>query len=95
MGTNISFADSVGIYITGGNLTIGSETDNPSPTHLQFIYDILGREIKLLVNNEFKQAGRYTAEFNGSQYASGIYTFRIQVEGGQSYTAVKKMALVK
>ena len=59
------------------------------------IYDILGREMKLLVNNEFKQAGRYTAEFNGNQFASGIYFYRIQVEGGKSYTAVKKMALIK
>ena len=59
------------------------------------IYDILGREIKSLVNNEFKQAGRYTIEFNGTQFASGVYFYRIQVEGGKSYTAVKKMVLVK
>jgi hypothetical protein len=58
------------------------------------IYDILGREIKTLVN-ELKQAGRYTVEFNGTQYASGVYFFRIQVDGGNSYTAVKKMVLVK
>jgi hypothetical protein len=59
------------------------------------IYDILGREIKSLVNNEFKTAGRYTVEFNGTQYASGVYFYRIQVEGGKGYTAVKKMVLVK
>jgi photosystem II stability/assembly factor-like uncharacterized protein len=66
------------------------------------IYDILGREIKSLVNNEFKQAGRYTVEFNGTQFASGIYFYRIQVEDqrsavvdGKSYTSVKKMALIK
>jgi photosystem II stability/assembly factor-like uncharacterized protein len=59
------------------------------------IYDILGREIKSLVNNEFKQAGRYTVEFKGTQFASGVYFYRIQVEGGSSYTAVKKMLMVK
>jgi hypothetical protein len=59
------------------------------------IYDILGRQIKSLVNNEFKTAGRYTVEFNGSQFASGVYFYRIQVEGGKGYTAVKKMVLVK
>jgi hypothetical protein len=58
------------------------------------IYDILGREIKTLVN-ELKQAGRYTVEFNGNNYASGVYFYRIQVEGGKSYTSVKKMVLVK
>jgi hypothetical protein len=58
------------------------------------IYDILGREIKTLVN-ELKQAGRYMVEFNGNNYASGIYFYRIQVEGGKGYTSVKKMVLVK
>jgi hypothetical protein len=58
------------------------------------IYDILGREIKTLVN-EIKQAGRYTIEFNGNQYASGVYFFRIQVEGGKSFTSVKKMLMIK
>ncbi|MCX6163986.1 MAG: T9SS type A sorting domain-containing protein [Ignavibacteriae bacterium] len=58
------------------------------------IYDILGREIKTLVN-ELKQAGRYTIEFNGNNFASGVYFYRIQVEGGKTYTAVKKMVLVK
>lgn len=58
------------------------------------IYDILGREIKTLVN-ELKQTGKYTVEFNGTQYASGVYFYRIQVEGGRSFTAVKKMVLIK
>ncbi|MCX6164847.1 MAG: T9SS type A sorting domain-containing protein, partial [Ignavibacteriae bacterium] len=58
------------------------------------IYDILGREIKSLVN-ELKQAGRYTVEFNGNNYASGVYFYRIQVEGGKTYTAVKKMLMIK
>jgi hypothetical protein len=65
------------------------------------IYDILGREIKTLVN-ELKQAGKYIVEFNGTQFASGVYFYRIQVEGqgsavaeGRSYTAVKKMVLIK
>jgi hypothetical protein len=59
-----------------------------------FIYDISGREIKTLVN-EIKQAGKYSAEFNGTQFASGVYFYRIQVEGVKSYTAVKKMILIK
>jgi hypothetical protein len=58
------------------------------------IYDILGREIKTLVN-EFKQTGRYTVEFNGTQFASGVYFYRIQVEDGKSFTQVKKMVLIK
>lgn len=59
------------------------------------IYDILGRQMISLVNNEFKSAGRYTVEFNGTQFASGVYFYRIQVEDGKGFTAVKKMVLVK
>ena len=63
------------------------------------IYDILGREVARLVNNEFKQPGRYTVEFNGTNFASGVYFYRIEVrQGGSSsieYTASKKMVLVK
>jgi predicted acyl esterase len=58
------------------------------------IYNILGIEIKTLVS-EFKSAGRYSVEFDGSNLASGIYFYKIQVEGGNSYTAVKKMVLIK
>jgi photosystem II stability/assembly factor-like uncharacterized protein len=58
------------------------------------IYDILGREIKTLIN-ELKQAGKYMVEFDGNQFASGVYFYRIQVEGRNSYTDVKKMLLIK
>jgi hypothetical protein len=62
------------------------------------IYDILGREVKTLVN-DFKTAGRYTIEFNGNQLASGIYFYRIQVVDltGRTgdFVSVKRMALIK
>lgn len=56
------------------------------------IYDILGREVKRLVNNEFKQAGRYVVEFNALNYASGVYFYRI--EAGD-FVQAKKMVLIK
>jgi len=59
------------------------------------IYDILGREMKTLVNNEFRSAGKYIAELNGSNLASGIYFSRILVNEGKDFMAVKKMVLVK
>jgi len=55
------------------------------------IYDLLGREIKTLVS-EFKQAGSYLVSFNGSEFASGIYFYKIQAG---SFTQVKRMVLVK
>jgi hypothetical protein len=59
------------------------------------IYDILGREVKMLVNNEFKTAGKYITEFNGSYLASGIYFARILVNEGKEFVAVKKLVLLK
>jgi glycosidase len=55
------------------------------------IYDILGREVKTLVN-EFKQTGTYEVQFNASEIASGIYLYRI--ESGD-FDQTKKMILLK
>jgi glycosidase len=55
------------------------------------IYDILGREVKTLVN-ELKQAGSYEVQFDASGLASGIYLYRI--ESG-SFIQTKKMILLK
>lgn len=55
------------------------------------IFDALGREVKTLVN-EFKQPGRYTAEFDASRLASGVYIYKI-ISG--DFSAVKKMLLIK
>ena len=59
------------------------------------IYDILGREMKTLVNNEFRSAGKYITEFNGSNMASGVYFARILVNEGKDFIAVKKMVFLK
>jgi hypothetical protein len=56
------------------------------------VYDLLGREVKRLVNNEFKVAGKYTYDFNGSSLASGIYFYRFETKG---VTHTKRMMLVK
>jgi hypothetical protein len=56
------------------------------------VYDILGREVVKLVNNELKVPGRYSVEFDGANLASGIYFYRI--EAG-AFTDSKKMVLIK
>lgn len=55
------------------------------------IYDILGNEVKLLVN-EFKTAGRYSINFDGSNLATGVYVYKIQAG---NFTSNRKMMLVK
>ena len=55
------------------------------------IYDILGRKISELVNEE-KQAGTYSLHFNGSSLSSGIYFYRMQAG---NFLSTKKLILLK
>ena len=55
------------------------------------VYDILGREVKTLVN-EFRTPGTYRLNFNASNLASGTYFYRIQAG---DFVKIKKMVLVK
>jgi len=41
------------------------------------VYDVLGREVRTLVNEE-KPAGSYTVKFDASSCSSGVYFYRIQ-----------------
>mgnify|MGYP001213466132 CR=1 FL=1 len=55
------------------------------------IYDMLGREVKTLVN-EVKIPGNYVVDFNGSELSSGVYFYRLQ---SAEFIAIKKMTLIK
>ena len=55
------------------------------------IYDVLGKEVKILVNEE-KSSGNYKVTFNANSLSSGIY-FYVLKAGGHIFT--KKMCLLK
>ncbi|MEJ2615364.1 MAG: T9SS type A sorting domain-containing protein [Ignavibacteriaceae bacterium] len=55
------------------------------------IYDILGKEITTLVS-ERKTAGKYLVNFNGSNYPSGVYFYRMQAG---NFVSTKKFVLLK
>ena len=55
------------------------------------IYDVLGREVKNLVN-EIKSVGSYSVDFNASGLTSGIYLYRLECNG---YSETKRMVLLK
>jgi hypothetical protein len=55
------------------------------------VYDILGREVKTLVDG-YKESGEYYAEFDASEYVSGIYLYELR---SGSHYAVKKMLFIK
>jgi hypothetical protein len=54
------------------------------------IYDILGREAATLVNEPL-QPGVYETEFDGTNYASGVYFYSLKY--GDYYQATKMILL--
>jgi hypothetical protein len=69
----------------------------PSAGHVSMmVYDILGRQVAVLVNGQ-KDAGYYSATFDGSKHSSGIYFVRLIIQGSDSKPFIKtiKMLLAK
>lgn len=70
--------------------TIKYELPRASLVSLQ-VYDILGREVSVLVN-ERKDPGVHEVSFDGSNLASGVYFYRLQTE---NFVSSKKFILMK
>jgi hypothetical protein len=67
------------------------------------VYNILGQEMRTLLNHESMEDGEQELEFDAASLASGVYFYQIVAEGlpgddgipPQIFTEVKKMLLVK
>lgn len=70
--------------------TIPRQNDNFENLKL-VIYDILGREIKTLLN-DIVAAGFYEIDFDANELASGIYYYRLTAD---SFSDTKKMIIAK
>ncbi|MBK8946295.1 MAG: T9SS type A sorting domain-containing protein [Ignavibacteriae bacterium] len=66
------------------------ETQNIASVQLK-IYDILGSEVKTLVNQKQKP-GNYEVEFDGRNLPSGVYFYKLQSD---DFIDTKKMILLK
>lgn len=55
------------------------------------VYDILGRELTVLVN-EKQSAGKYSIEWNAGNYPSGVYFYTLQTN---KFSDTRKMILLK
>jgi hypothetical protein len=55
------------------------------------VYDLLGREAAMLVNEE-KPAGSYTVRCDATHFAGGVYFCRLQAG---NYVSAKKMILLR
>ncbi len=56
------------------------------------VFDITGRKIAALVNENAQSAGRYRVRFDADKFVSGVYVYRLRV-GSQTFD--KKMVLIK
>ncbi|MEX0858087.1 MAG: T9SS type A sorting domain-containing protein [Balneolaceae bacterium] len=56
------------------------------------VYDITGREVVSLVNNERLSAGNHTVTFDASNLASGVYIYALDVNG---LRLTNRMTLIK
>jgi hypothetical protein len=70
--------------------TIKYELPKASDVRLS-VFDILGREVSVLVN-ERRDAGVHEAKFDGSNLASGLYLYRLQV---RDFVQTRKILLVR
>ena len=93
-GTNVNLPRSFKLYQNYPNPfnpTTSIKYDMPKDGFVGIkVYDILGKEVFNL--NEFKKAGSYEVNFDGSNFASGMYFY--SVEAG-SFKDTKKMVLLK
>ncbi len=70
--------------------TIEFSVKQKSPVSLK-VFDISGRELSILVDQVYTP-GNYKVRFNGESLPSGVYIYRIQMNGFQQ---VQKMTLIK
>lgn len=70
--------------------TISYSIPNTSLVQIQ-IFDILGREVSTLLNEE-KASGNYQINFDASELTSGVYFYRIKA---RNFVETKKMILMK
>lgn len=72
------------------NTIIKFKIANSSNVRL-IVYDILGKEVITIVNEELKP-GTYDAEFDGTNLPSGVYYYKLETA---DYSETKKMVLIK
>jgi photosystem II stability/assembly factor-like uncharacterized protein len=77
--------------VTKIRFDIPSETGSQKSEVKLVIYDLSGREILTLMN-EAKQPGTYEVTFDGSNFASGVYFYKLKAG---DFIETKKMLMIK
>jgi hypothetical protein len=85
--TTIKFS----IHALTPSLSLGERVSEGRVRVTLKIYDVLGREVAILVNEE-KAPGNYEVKWDASGFPSGIYFYRL---AAGSFTETKKMILLR
>ncbi len=72
--------------------------DLPDDAHVRIVvYDMLGREVKVLLDDE-RKVGCYDVKFDAAGIASGVYFYRMTAEplgGDKPFSQVKRLLVVR
>jgi hypothetical protein len=79
------------IRFTIAGVVAMSGSEGPASNVRLVVYDLLGREVAVLVEG-WQPAGRYKLEWDASRYAAGVYFCRLSAGG---YTESMRMVLLK
>jgi len=75
-----------------------SETTHRVVSTRLIVFDALGKEVEILINQKLQQ-GTYEADWDASDYPSGVYYYKLEVGpstgSGRGFTETKKMVLIK
>ncbi len=78
--------------VTSIQYTVGSPANGRGNQYVILsVYDVLGREVAILVNEE-KPAGEYEVEFNSESLASGVYFYNLS---SGTFSKSKKMIIMR
>lgn len=79
------------------NPTTKIDFEIPSDSRVNIIvYDILGREVRKLINSELKKTGYYSIDFSANDLASGMYIYRMIANNkDKNLILTKRMVVIK
>ncbi len=106
---SFAFSEVVEVDFVPTEFSLGQNYPNPfnPATKIKFalpvsakvgvkVYNVVGQQVAGLINGQF-ETGLHEVEFDASKFSSGVYFYTIEATGvdGQSFSATKKMMLMK
>ncbi len=57
------------------------------------VFDMLGRKVRILVQNEIQSSGEYSVLFNAGNLPSGVYIYKLTLDN--KFSVIKRLTLIK